>query len=431
MFTTAIASPIMREVILPEVREYMNTATVTLTYAERDTQPSPTGEFIITYNKEMNNNAASGRAEADEDLPAARPSKYNRTTVPTQQLYTRAKWTGKVIAATKSKDSLINALVEETKRATVKSKSSVNRQLLGDGRDALAFYVSGAGTGSGVVSGEFSAITGYQSADFLDPGDTYVDLIDVTDGGVEQSLVIRRGAVGGTGRAVTFFDTSGSSVNLDNEAAAGDYFVLHGTQGPSGGSRRQMMGLSGIISASNTPLEGANGLQGTPVGANPEFVAYVEGNDSAPVDLNVKDMQAVLGELDIIAGGDEGGADGIKLILTSQPGYETVAELFRTERIQVRDLELDGGFTGIAFNGRLPIVADKHMRRGAFYFWNPSSTKLFVLQDWDWEDADGSMFYRLDGGERDALGATLKAYMEFGVIVRNANAALIGRQMLR
>ena len=192
-----------------------------------------------------------------------------------------------------------------------------------------------------------------------------------------------------------------------------------------------MMGLAGIISDANTPIEGSNGLQGLPVATYPEFVAYETGDDSAPVDLAVKDMQAVLGELDLVAGGDEGGADGIKLILTSQQGYETVAELFRTERIQVRDLELDGGFTGIAFNGRLPIVADKDVRRGAFYFWNPSSTRLFVLQDWDWEDADGSMFYRLNGGDRDALGATLKAYMEFGVIQRNANAALIGRQMIR
>lgn len=433
MFTTTYADPIMKEVILPGVREYMNTATVVLKYAERETQASPTGEFIVTHNREMNNNAGSGRPEDGVDLPEARPSKYARSTVPTQLLYTRAKWTGKVIAATKSKDSLINALVEETKRAVTKSKSSANRQLTGDGRDALAFYVSGAGASSGVVAGEFSAIEGYESADRLAPGDTYVDLIDVSDGGYEQSLVIRRGAVGATGRAVTFFDTSGVATNLDADAAAGDYFVLQGTSGSSTSARTryQMMGLAGIISDANTPIEGSNGLQGLPVATYPEFVAYETGDDSAPVDLAVKDMQAVLGELDLVAGGDEGGADGIKLILTSQQGYETVAELFRTERIQVRDLELDGGFTGIAFNGRLPIVADKDVRRGAFYFWNPSSTRLFVLQDWDWEDADGSMFYRLNGGDRDALGATLKAYMEFGVIQRNANAALIGRQMIR
>jgi hypothetical protein len=443
MFTTTYADPIMKEVILPGVREYLNTATVALKYAERETQASPTGEFLVVHNREMNNNAASGRGEdtttaptstdTSASLPWARSSRYARSTVPTMQLYTRASWTGKVVAATKSKDSLVNALVEETKRATIKSKSSVNRQILGDGRDALCFYVSGATATSGVVAGEHSLITGNVSADYLDAGDTYVDLIDAGDPGIEQSLYIRRGAVGATGRAVTFFDVDGVAVALDAQAAAGDYFVLHGTSGSSASAltRRQLMGLQGIIEDGNTPIEGAAGLQGLPVATYPEFVAYVSGDFSSPVDLAVKDMQAVLGELDIISGGDEGGADGIKLILTSQPGYETVAELFRTERIQVRDLELDGGFTGIAFNGRLPIVADKHCQRGAFYFWNPSSTKLFTLQDWDWEDADGSMFYRLRGGDADALGATLKAYMEFGVIQRNANAALIGRQMIR
>lgn len=423
---------------MPGVREFLNTATVVLKYAERDVQANPTGEFIITYNKEMNNNAASGRPEADttsaSDLPAARTSKYGRSTVPAQQLYTRTKWTGKVIAATQSKDSLVNALVEETKRASLKSKVSTNRQILGDGRDALGFYVSGAGASSGVISDEW----GNRAGDFLEAGDTLVDLIDVTDGGVEQTLYIRRGAVQSGGRAVTFFDAStGASTNLDADAAAGDYFILSGTGIGAGANavRYQMMGLRGIIDDGNTPIEGSNGLQGVPVASVPEFAAYVAGSDGSTyadwVDLKFSDMQAVLGEIDITAGGDEGGADGIKLIITSQRGYETYAELCRTERVQVNNMELDGGFSGISFNGRLPVVADKHCRLGAFFFWNPSSTKLFVLKDWDWEDADGSMFYRLEGGDKDALGATLKAYMEFGVIQRNANGVLTGVSMIR
>ena len=40
------------------------------------------------------------------------------------------------------------------------------------------------------------------------------------------------------------------------------------------------------------------------------------------------------------------------------------------------------------------------------------------------------MFYRLNGGDRDALGATLKEYSELGVLDRNANGALLGITML-
>lgn len=445
MFNTTEATPIQREVIMPKVREFLNTATVTLKYAERETQVNPTGEFIITYNKEMNNNAASGRPEpagsftgSESDLPIARSSKYGRSTVPSKQVYTRTSWTGKVIAATQSKESLVNALVEETRRAALKSKSSINRQLLGDGRDWLGFYVSGAGAGSGVVSDERGTAAGdgtfNRAADHFEAGDTYVDLIDVTDGGVEQTLIVRRGAPVANGRAVTFFNaTTGASVNLDSDAAVGDYFILTGTGVGAGGSarREQLMGLHGIISDANTPIEGSNGLQGVPVASVPEFAAIAQGDYTAMVDLKVSDMQAVLGELDQQSGGDIGGAEGIKLILTSQRGLETMVELFRSERIKVNEMELDGGFTGISFNGQYPVVADKHVRLNTFYFWNPESTKLFILKDWDWEDKDGSMFYRLSGGDKDALGATLKAYLEFGVIVRNANGVLRGVNMIR
>jgi hypothetical protein len=437
MFNTTEASPIQREVIMPKVREFLNTATVTLKYAERETQVNPTGEFIITYNKEMNNNAASGRPEpaglftgTESDLPIARSSKYGRSTVPSKQVYTRTSWTGKVIAATQSKESLVNALVEETRRAALKSKSSINRQLLGDGTDWLGYYVSGAGAATGVVSDPL----GNRAADYFEAGDTYVDLIDVTDGGVEQSLIVRRGAPTTGGRTVTFFNaTTGASVNLDADAAVGDYFILTGTGVGAGASarREQVMGLHGIISDANTPIEGSAGLQGVPVATIPEFAAIASGDYSALVDLKVSDMQAILGELDQQSGGDVGGAEGIKLILTSQRGLETMVELFRSERIKVNEMELDGGFTGISFNGQYPVVADKHVRLNTFYFWNPESTKLFVLKDWDWEDKDGSMFYRLSGGDKDALGATLKAYLEFGVIVRNANGILRGVNMIR
>lgn len=441
MFTTTYADPIQREVIMPKVREFLNTATVTLKYAERETQANPNGEFIITYNKAMNNNAGSGRpqptgatSDTPSNLPAAQSSRYDRSTIVTKRQYTRTSWSGQVIAATKSKESLVNALVEETRRAALKSKTSINRQLLGDGRDALGFYVSGAGAGTVVVSDQ--SIVDYgtanRAADQFDSGDTLVDLIDASGNDVEATYILRRAAAVATGRNMTVFDTAGAAANLDADAAVGDYFVLQGTLAPgSPYVREQVMGLAGIISDANTPVEGALGLQGVPIATTPEFAAIAAGSYAAPVALTVPLMQEVLGEIDIQSGGDIGGADGVKLILTSQRGLETMVELFRSERIQVNKMDLDGGFSGISFNGQYPVVADKNCRLNTFYFWNPESTRLFVLEDWDWEDQDGSMFYRLGGGDKDALGATLKAYLEFGVIVRNANGVLRGIEMIR
>lgn len=415
MFDTADAEPLMKEVILPKVQKFLNNATVLLKYAERETQPNPTGEFIITYNKGQNNNAGAGRIE-DETLPDAYPSAYGRSTVGSKLIYTRAKWTGKVIEATQSKESMINALVDEVQQATIATKDSVNRQLNGDERDALGFYVSGAGGTAVVVTDEFGNLSG----DYFRSGTTYVDLIDGSNNTVRQSgITVTRGAVGATGRALT------AGANLDAGATAGDYFVLNGTLVAA--VPRQLHGIRSVIAAGNPPLESATGLQGVPVATVPEFAATVIGSDAAEVDLQFHNMQRVLSDIDV---NSDVGQAGVKFILTSQPGYDTYAKLAKDEKITVNEMELDGGFTGISFNGRLPIVADKHTRRGAYFFINPSSVKLYQLADFKWMDRMGSMFYILSGGDKDGYGANLYAYMEFGTHLRNANGALVGQNML-
>jgi hypothetical protein len=44
----------------------------------------------------------------------------------------------------------------------------------------------------------------------------------------------------------------------------------------------------------------------------------------------------------------------------------------------------------------------------------------------DWMDKDGSVFYRLSGGDVDGYGATLFVYQELACKQRNANGALFG-----
>jgi hypothetical protein len=41
-------------------------------------------------------------------------------------------------------------------------------------------------------------------------------------------------------------------------------------------------------------------------------------------------------------------------------------------------------------------------------------------------DKDGSIFYRLSGGDIDGYGATLFGYMELGCLARNQNGVLLG-----
>jgi hypothetical protein len=430
VFNTTEAKIVSREVIMPGIRQFMNSATVLLKHAEKEEQNNPTGEFIIVYNKERDNNAGTGYPEEGVDYVDAGVQKAGRATVPSKQLATRVKWTGKVVAATKTKDALVDAIVYQTEGAARDHKTSKNRQLNGDGRDALAFYVSGAGASTAVVTDQWGNIGG----DFFQSGVTRVDLINGSTHAVRQTgIYATKGALVGTGRNLTLKDSAGASLNLDAGAVSGDYFVLKGTI--AAGVGRQLQGIRSLISAGDPPLQAASGLQGTLVANVPDFAAQIvvaTGATSEPSaasswgDLKYHLLQRVLTE---IARNSDLGAEGIKFILTSFPGLDTYVDMCKSERITVNSMTLDGGFDGVSFN-RLVMVPDKHFRLGAYAFVNPSTIKLFNLAQLDWDESDGSMFYRLNGGDRDAIGATLKEYTEFGVVERNANGMLVGVNML-
>jgi hypothetical protein len=429
LFNTTEAATVQREVIMPGIRQFMNSATVKLKHFEKEEQNNPTGEFIIVYNKERDNNAGTGYPEEGVDLVEAGVQKAGRATVPSKQLATRVKWTGKVVAATKTKDSLVDAIVYQTEGAARDHKTSKNRQLNGDGRDALGFYVSGGGTATVVVDDQWGNVGG----DFFQTGTTRVDLINGEDHTLNQTgIYATRGALVATGRQITLKDSSGAALNLNASASAvnNDYFVLSNTI--SAGVGRQLMGTRGLISNTNPPLLAATGLQGTLVANVPDFASQIVLAGSADDvytnwgDLKYYLLQRVLTE---IARNSDLGSEGIKFIVTSFPGLDTYVDMCKSERITVNSMTLDGGFDGVSFN-RLIMVPDKHYRLGSYEFINPSTIKLFNLAPLDWDESDGSMFYRLNGGDRDAIGATLKEYTEAGIVERNANGALNAVNML-
>jgi hypothetical protein len=430
-FNMTEAVPILKEVVLPGVREFMQHATILLSYIERKTQPNSTGTVEIVYHKSGDNNAGTGAGRTDDYSDVVSPGKqtFGRVTIGTKQLYKRVRWTGKVIAATRSnKDALIDAILSETEYGVKDFKTSVNRQLNGDERDALGFYVSGAGTATAVVTDEWGNV----GADLFRSGETRVDLINGSTHAVRQSgIYATRSSLVATGRQLTLKDSSGASLNLSGSATDGDYFVLAGAMSATSVSE-QLMGIRGIVSAGNPPLRTSTGLQGTLVADVPEFAATIVGSDGSTdaatdwVDLRFENMQRVLSEIDIV--NDDPGSGGIDLIYTSPAGYDTYVKMCKDERITVNQMTLDGGFTGVSFNGNLPLVKDKHARKGAFFFLNFDSLGLFQLADIDWADLHGSMFEKIPN--KDAYESMLFQYAELGTTQRNANGALVGIKML-
>lgn len=84
-------------------------------------------------------------------------------------------------------------------------------------------------------------------------------------------------------------------------------------------------------------------------------------------------------------------------------------------------MKLDGGFTGVSFNGK-PWVTDSQCKRNTVYYIVPETLKIFRSSDFDWMDMDGAVLSRVAG--EDAYEAILFHYGDLGCITRNGNAIL-------
>lgn len=414
-FNISDASNILKEVYLPPVREVLNNATPLLKYIEKEVQDIPGGtDFIIPLHTGRNDAAGDGVAE-NGTLATAGGQKFARTTTAPCYLYSRLRVSGPVIAATKSnKGAFLKALESEMKYLMQDTKRAFNRQLHSDGTDPIGFYVSGAGSTSVVVDdGLGNRFDHFNKT-------TLVDLIDVTDDGVEQEdITMTRGALVATGRSLT------ASTTLDADAADGDYFVKANSFG------NQMMGIAGIIAAGNpNSTIYSTGLQGLTVATEPDWAAqvvYADGGSSeltsstSRVDISFEALQDLLTAISVNSDADE---TDINLFMSSPGLKNKYVNLCRNERVFFNNMTLDGGFKAVSYNSK-PWVWDAQCKRNRVYAINFDTLMLARLADLDWIDVGGDVLYRISGGDVDAVGATLFVYQELACKVRNQNGVIL------
>lgn len=404
-FDYTAAGNILKEVYLPALQELLNNATPLLATLEKEITPVEGGNFVIALHTGRNSAAAIARAEGGT-LPTAGQQSYKRAIVPVKQLYSRIEVSGKAIAATRSnKGAFLKALESEMKYVMVDTKRQLNRQLNGNGTGALAYWTAADNTsGTNVDDGLGNGTT------YLPGGATTLDLIDASDNStvLGTDIVVTRGTVGATSTAITWTGTVTGS-------AAGDYLVFPGTIG------KEMAGIRAVISDAD-PILPTGGLHGLPVASNPDWKAFVLGSDSAKQDLSFPLIQQLLSRIVSESAVDE---SDIKMFYCHPALRDTYVKLCQDERVFYNVMKLDGGWEAVTYNGK-PIVADVQCRRNALFAITPSSMSLMQMAPLDFMDKDGSMFYRISGGDKDAYGATAFVYQELGCKARNQNGVLLG-----
>jgi len=399
------ASNVLKVFYLPPLRRLLNNSTILWNRLERHEKFNVEGKnFTVPLHVSRHTQAGAGRAE-EGTLPSKDSQGYNAAVVPAKYIYTSIQISGQVIRATRSDaGAFIRAVRSEVTGAVRDTKKSANRQAHGDGRDALAYYVSGSGTSVNVDDNQGNAYT------YLQPKTTTVDLIDASDNStvLNNSTTILVGAESATTYAATLGDS------ISGSKADGDYWVLEDTLG------NQMTGLAAIVDNENPPLL-SGGLHGIAVSGNPWWQAQVVGDDTTTYqDLRFPLLQRVCSRIAMNSSFDK---EDIKFILANHFMVDKYYELCANERRAVNVMQLDGGYEGVEFSG-IPIVADVEAWNNRLYFIVPEALRICRMSDFDWMDDDGAVLSRVSN--TDAYEATMFHYGDIATVARNALGLLQG-----
>lgn len=402
-FDLSAADNILKTRYIGPIREQLNGATILMSRIARDEGSlNVSGKsFTVPLHTSRNSSAGIGTSDGGA-LPTAGQQGYNVAVVPNAYLYGRIQVTGPTIrAARDNAGAFVTAVESEIKGVTKDMKRAMNRQLHGDGRDALAFWTGADDTsGTTVDDNQGNAFVHLPAS-----GTLTADLIDTDNSTVHgTAIVVTLGAKNASSYDVTWTGTVTSS-------ADGDYLVPSGTLG------KQLMGIAGIIDDADPALL-SGGLHGLPVATKPFWKAQMFGASGTKRPLTLSLMQEPLSAIAVNSDFDE---SDVKFLLGNYNIRDKYVSLLVAEKRFVNTMKLDGGFTAVEFNG-IPLVPDPQCKRSVLWYVVPESLRIFRTSDFDWMDKDGAVLARVAG--YDAYEATIFHYGNLGCIARNANAAL-------
>lgn len=403
-FDLSAASNILKVKYIGPIRDQLNNATILMSRIMKDSSTINVGgkSFTVPLHSSRNRTAGSGTSDGGT-LPTAGVQGYDQAIVPNKYLYSRITVSGPTIAATKSNaDAFVQAVSSEIEGATRDMKRSMNRQLHSDGTDALAFWVA-TDDSSGTIVDDARG----NAFVHLQTGATTCDLIATSDNLTKRgtAIVVTLGAAAATNYAITWSGTVASS-------SAKDYLVLKDTLG------YQMMGLKGIVAATDTVVPNGGGtktgLHGLAVASFPYWVSQIYSNSGTNRDLTLELMQK---PLDAICTNSDFTDSDVDFLLSSYGVRAKYVALLVSEKRFVNNMELDGGFRGVDFNG-IPLVPDPQCQKNRIYYIVPDVLKIFRTSDFDWMDKDGAVLSRVSG--TDTYEAVLFHYGDLACTARNA-----------
>lgn len=406
-FDLSAAGNVLKTRYLGPIREQLNNKTILMNKINRKDQSISGKSFTIPLHTSRNASAGVGRADGGT-LPTAGNQGYETAVVPNAYLYGRIEITGPTIrAARDNAGAFVEAVKSEVNGLTRDFSRAFNRQLHGDGRDALAFW-NGAdnATPATVDDDQGNAFVHLPSA-----GTLTCDLIDASDDTTKlgDSIVTTLGAKGASSYSLAWTGVVAGS-------ADGDYLVLEDTLG------YQLMGIAGIIDDGDpvVPAGGGTktGLHGLAVATKTFWKAQMFENSGTKRDLTLALMQEPLSAIATNSDFDE---SDVKFLLSNYNIRDKYVSLLVADKRFVNTMTLDGGFKAVDFNG-IPLVPDPQCKRSGIFYVVPESLVILRTSDFDWAEKDGAVLSRV--ANKDAYEAYMFHYGNLACVARNANAYL-------
>lgn len=390
---------------LDSIKEQINNSSVLYNQLDKDDMTRTADGKSFTLQLHVGRNKSAGMGNTDGGtFQAADVQKYDTCIVPNKYLYTIVEITGPAMHATKtSAGSAVDAVDSEIQAAVRDTKRSINRQINGDGTDALAYWTTADDTSPFLVDdGRGNAFT------YLESGTTTCDLIDATDHAtvLGNDLVVTLGAEGATSYTIT----TGSN---PSGSALGDYLVMKDTLG------NQLMGLEGIIDNANPPLGALQGLASTFPWWNAQVVtATGSSKTGTKADISVELLQRPITRLAV---NSDYSKNDISFMFSNMFVQDKYAAYASDLKRIVNEAELDAGWTGVNFNG-LVWVTDPMCKRNVVYYIVKDALKFVRTADFTWREKSGSVLHPLETS--DKYRAVLFTYMNLATTARNGLAKL-------
>jgi hypothetical protein len=377
---------------LPVIREQLNNDTYLLTKIKRNERDVSGKQWQMTSHYKRNSGVGAG---SETGLPTAGYQSYANPYGVVKYNRGRIQVTGPVMAASRDdKGAIVRALESEIKGVTDDLKHDINFQLHNDGTAVRALVNGDPGTDATITVDN--------------PGTRYlyeglpIEMVTAATGVLSTSGVVTTDTVSTITDSVNFEMSSTADANI----ADNDWIIRTGSRIVTNtdlitNASYEMMGLKGIIDDA-TYVTTLHNLSRSSYSWWKCATYSTDDNSGTLRDLTLDLMQDAVSAVEM-----EGGK--IDLILCDYAVRDAYASIVVADKRYVNTMQLDGGFTGLDFNG-IPVVADPMMATNTMFFIDTSHLQLMQMGDWNWMDRDGAVLSRV--ADSDAYEAVLYWYAD-------------------